>query len=89
MNLHDITLHEILVNLHLSDDHAPVNNINNYEDDNQDIQTDLTSLANINNTSNNELLIQAAKTNKPPSLPKPTNTGADIRNILPYPTSNK
>ena len=79
----------MLVNLHLSEDHESSHNNITSEDNNQDTYTDPTSIVNTNDVSNDELLIQATKTNKPPSLPKPTSTPADIRNILSSPPSSK
>ena len=89
INLHDITLHDLLANYHVSDYPEPNDCFNDNDKQVEDTITDVTSMTETTNDGNDQLLIQAVKTNKPPTPSKPHNSPADIRNILSTPSSGK
>ena len=84
INLHEITLHDLLANYHLSDD-----NYVKQDEQLEDNNTDITSMTETTDGNNDQLLIQAVKTNKPPNLAKAQSSPADIRNILSNPSTSK
>ena len=85
LNLHNISLHDLLVNYHLFDESdtsvtIPSDNTSPTIADNTN-----TTIATSDETDNDQLLIQAAKSNAPPhssSSSQALTSQADIRNLL-------
>ena len=83
-NLYDITLHDFIANYNLSND-----NNGNQGELLEEKNTYITSMNKTIDGSNDQLLIEAVKTNNPPNLENPQILLADIRNIIFNPSPGK
>ena len=82
LNFRNVTLHDLLANYHVSHDNEP--NSDDTTTEVIDEVTEITSLTDTNADNNDQLLIQAVKSNNNNNKSLP----ADVRNLLSFPVKS-